>query len=61
MHIKPYAHPSDVFKALANIEAEIEHASDPVPAMPKYDKPNIIKNSPGWYNLVVTTLRELRP
>lgn len=59
--IKPYMHPKEVFKILANWEAEIEHSKNykPLP-LPKNQKVEIIRNKVGWQNFV-NIVRQLQP
>ena len=35
--------------------------SNPNLELPKYEKVKVVENSPGWYNLIMNTLRELKP
>jgi len=51
----------DIIKARVDLEAEVEHAFDPVPALPKYVKLPKTKNYAGWYNFAITTLKQLAP
>lgn len=52
----------DLIIKRVNLEAEVEHASDPVMALPKYEKlPKPKKNIVGWYVFVKGILRELNP
>ncbi len=39
-----------------NKEAEIEHANDPQPEIPKCEETKVVKGKPGWYNLIRTIL-----
>ena len=51
-----------IIKKRVDLEAEIEHASDPQPELPKYVKPPKASNDEvGWWNFVKTMLRELNP
>ena len=47
----------DIIKKRVNIEAEIEHAPDPRPRIPKVEVVRIKTRSAGFINL----LRELQP
>lgn len=52
----------EIIKARVNLEAEVEHAFDPIPPLPKYQKlPRASNESVGWFNFVRTMLLELAP
>ena len=58
MKLKPYMHPAEVFKMLADWEAEVEHCKNyKQEELPKYKKVEIKKNNVGWINF----FKELRP
>lgn len=56
MQIRPYTHPAEVFKYLANKESEYEHARDPRPKIPKVEIKRIPRSVGFWY-----IIRQLRP
>jgi len=63
-NIKPYTNPQEIFKILANAEAEIEHSRNYKPiTLPKYTPPKVKpkRDIAGWYNFVAVILKDLRP
>lgn len=47
--------------SLVNKESNAKWANTPNPKLPKNKKVEILKNNPGWYNLIANTIKELKP
>lgn len=64
MQIKPHNNLSGFLQEelirKVNEEAEIEYKREPA-ELPKYERPQIIENSAGMYNLISNILKGLRP
>lgn len=57
-YIKANTHPREIFKIMADAEAEIEHCQHyKKPTLPKYQKVVKLKNNIGWWNF----FRQLKP
>jgi hypothetical protein len=50
-----------IIKKRADLEAEVEHANDPIPPLPKFVAKKDKKNLLWWYNFSKTLINELNP
>jgi hypothetical protein len=50
-----------IIKKRADLEAEVEHANDPIPPLPKFVAKKDKKNLLWWWNFSKNLVKELEP